>query len=182
MEKVAAPVTAYGNLVLKFYNMFTRHNAIAGLLNGYRTYRSLGMSHEEAIAKTELFEAVVNKSGGRADRQASPFKGNSVVGHLFYGLSGYTTGWMSQLINYYRHGYKSQDYAGFKNNPQARKNAQRALQIQIIAQLAMAGIMGFPFVGALITLLEAATGEDIRGQLYEKLEEATGDPLLAGLS
>jgi hypothetical protein len=179
MQAVGSPVSAYANIGLKFYGLFTRHNAIMGLLNGYRSYRKLGLSHEEAIEKTGLFETIVNKSGGKADRQAFPFKNNAVLGHLFYGLQGYTTGWISQLATYYRHGYKSDGYVGFKNNPEAIKRARNAFKTMLIAQFAAAGAMGMPLVGAMTTLLEEITGEDIKGEMYEALDQVTNDPLLS---
>lgn len=178
-EMALSPATAYANWSLKFYNLFTRHNAIMGLVGGYRAYRQAGFSHAEAKEKVRLYEVVVNKSGGRADRQAAPFKGNAVLGHLFYGLQGYTTGWFSQALTYARHGYNSKDYIGFKDNPVAAKNARSALHTMLGAQLAASGLIGLPFVGALMTLWEEMMGEDVRGKLYENLEEVTGDPLLA---
>lgn len=178
-ELALSPATAYANWSLKFYNLFTRHNAIMGLVGGYRAYRQAGYSHAEAKEKVRLYEVVVNKSGGRADRQAAPFKGNAVLGHLFYGLQGYTTGWFSQALTYARHGYNSKDYIGFKDNPVAAKNARSALHTMLGAQLAASGLIGLPFVGALMTLWEEMMGEDVRGKLYENLEEVTGDPLLA---
>jgi len=178
-ELVMSPATAYANWSLKFYNLFTRHNAIMGLVGGYRAYRQAGFSHADAKEKVRLYEVVVNKSGGRADRQAAPFKGNAVLGHLFYGLQGYTTGWFSQALTYARHGYNSKDYAGFKDNPVAAKNARAALHTMLGAQLAASGIIGLPFVGAMMALAEDLFGEDIRGEMYENLETVTGDPLLA---
>lgn len=178
-ELAMSPATAYANWSLKFYNLFTRHNAIMGLLGGYRAYRQAGFSHADAKEKVRLYEVVVNKSGGRADRQAAPFKGNAVLGHLFYGLQGYTTGWFSQALTYARHGYNSKDYIGFKDNPVAAKNARSALHTMLGAQLAASGIIGLPFVGAMMALAEDMFGEDIRGEMYENLEAVTGDPLLA---
>lgn len=179
MNAIASPASAYANWGLKFYGLFTRHNAIMGLLNGYRAYRKMGVSHEEAVQKVGLFEAVVNKSGGKADRQAFPFKNNAVLGHLFYGLQGYTTGWISQLATYYRHGYKSDGYEGFKGKPEAVKKARAAFKTMLLAQLGAAGVMGMPFAGAIVTLLEELTGDDIRGEMYEALDAVTGDPLLS---
>jgi hypothetical protein len=71
-ELAMSPATAYGNWALKFYNLFTRHNAVMGLVGGYRAYRQAGLSHAEAKEIVRLYEVVVNKSGGRADRQALP--------------------------------------------------------------------------------------------------------------
>ncbi len=179
LDAVKNPATSYANWALKFYGLFTRHNAIMGLLNGYRAYRSLGVKHEDAMEKVGLFETVVNKSGGKADRQVLPFKNNAVLGHLFYGLQGYTTGWVSQLATYFRHGYRAENYEGFKGNPAAIKNARDAFKTMLLAQLGAAGVMGMPFVGAITTLLEELTGDDIRGKMYEALDSVTNDPLLS---
>ncbi len=176
-ELIATPANMLGNAGLKLYSKFTQHNTISALLTGYRAARKQGMNHEEAIESTKQFERVVNKTGGKASRQAGPFEGKGYLGHLFYALQGYTTGWLGQLTRYYRHGFKSGDYPQLK--PAQIENARKAFRQMLVSQVGMAGIMGMPFFAAGLALMEDLTGEDLRGKLYQAVDEATGDPLIA---
>lgn len=180
VELAAAPFNAIANTSLKFYSLFTQHNAISALITGYRAARKLGMNHEEAIARAGLFDTTVNKSGGKANRQASAFKGDGLLGHIFYSLQGYSTGWFGQLAMYYQQGFDKQSYP--KLSAAERNNAKAAFRNMLVAQVGMAGLMGLPFMGAGMALLEELTGEDLRSKLYEFVDEATGDPIIANMA
>lgn len=179
-ELVAAPFNALSNGSLKFYSLFTQHNAISALITGYRAAKKLGMTHEEAIARAGLFDTTVNKSGGKANRQASAFKGDGLLGHIFYSLQGYSTGWFGQLAMYHQQGFSKDSYP--KLSAAERNNAKAAFRNMLVAQVGMAGLMGLPFMGAGIALLEELTGEDLRSKLYGIVDEATGDPIIANMA
>ena len=179
-ELAAAPFNALANGSLKFYSLFTQHNAISALITGYRAARKLGMGHEEAIARAGLFDTTVNKSGGKANRQASAFKGDGLLGHVFYSLQGYSTGWFGQLAMYYQQGFSKDSYPRLSAGE--RNNAKAAFRNMLVAQVGMAGLMGLPFMGAGMALLEELTGEDLRSKLYGIVDEATGDPIIASMA
>lgn len=179
-ELIKSPASMAANIGLGLYSKFTQHNTISALLTGYRAARKRGLGHAEAVEQTKMFERVVNKTGGKAARQAAPFKGNGIAGHLFYALQGYTTGWLGQLATYYRHGYKGKDYPMLSQAERA--NARKAFRSMLTAQVGMAGMLGFPFFGAALSLMEEFLGEDLHGPLAEAVDEATGDPVIAQIA
>lgn len=176
-ELFASPFNWLGNTGLGLYSKFTQHNQISALLTGYRAARKNGMTHEQAVQEARIFNRVVNKTGGKASRQATPFANNGVIGHLVLGLQGYVTGWFGQLATYYRHGFKSKDYPNLSSKDITQ--AKKAFKTMIIAQLAASGFMGMPFMAAGLKLFEEMTGEDIKGELYRALDEATNDPIIS---
>jgi short subunit dehydrogenase-like uncharacterized protein len=175
---VTKPIHWYAQTSMKVYGMFTRHNELTGLLMGHKVAKQQGLKGADAIEFALNFSTVVNKSGGRAGRQATPYSGNKLVGHLFFALQGYVTGWFSQMARYYMHGYK--DHAGVM--PVNKQAAQKAFKTMLLAQFAAAGALGMPFMGTLLTLLEKFTDEDIKGQMFQALDEVTGDPLISNLA
>jgi hypothetical protein len=177
-DYVTKPLNWYANKSMNLYGKFTQHNAMTALLMGYKSARKRGMSPDQAVEEALNFEWTVNKSGGRADRQAGPWGGNKLLGHLFYSLQGYTMGWMGQLGRYISHGYLDTPGVTQKN----KVAAQKALKTMVAAQLAGAGILGFPFVGAMIALLEKTTDMDIKGRMFEALTEVSGDPAIAAMA
>jgi len=177
-DYVTKPLNWYANKSMNLYGKFTQHNAMTALLMGYKSAKKRGMSPDQAVEEALNFEWTVNKSGGRADRQAGPWGGNKMLGHLFYSLQGYTMGWMGQLGRYISHGYLDTPGVTQKN----KVAAQKALKTMVAAQLAGAGILGFPFVGAMIALLEKTTDMDIKGRMFEALTEVSGDPAIAAMA
>lgn len=175
---VTKPIHWYAQSSMKLYGMFTRHNELTGLLMGHKVAKKQGLKGADAIEFALNFSTVVNKSGGRAGRQATPYSGNKLVGHLFFALQGYVTGWFSQMARYYMHGYK--DHPGVM--PVNKVAAQKAFKTMLLAQFAAAGALGMPFAGTLLTLLEKFTDEDIKGQMFQALDEVTGDPLISDLA
>lgn len=175
-EIIASPFTMYANAAMNFYSNFTRHNGVVTMVAAYRKFRKDGLNHEEAMQKAELFDLTVNNSGGRLERPEM-FGKLGGAGHLPYGLTSYTRGRFSQLATYYRHGFDAKQFEG-KLSPSEIKNAKKAFQTMILAQLGAAGILGMPFVGAGIALMEDLLDEDIKGKMINALDEVTNDPLL----
>lgn len=175
-EIISSPFTMYANAAMNFYSNFTRHNGVVTMVASYRKFRKDGLSHEEAMQNAELFDLTVNNSGGRLERPEM-FGKIGGAGHLPYGLTSYTRGRFSQLATYYRHGFDAKQFEG-KLSPVEIKNAKKAFQTMILAQLGAAGILGMPFVGAGIALMEDLLDEDIKGKMINALDEVTNDPLL----
>ena len=65
-----------------------------------------------------------------------------------------------------------------KLSPAEIANAKKAFQTMILAQVGAAGLLGLPFVGAGIALMEELLGEDIKGKMINAINEVTGDPSL----
>lgn len=169
------PLNMYSNAAMGLYSVFTQHNNLVGLLTGYRLAKKKGLSHDEAVKSAALFELTANNSGGRTERPVYFGKLGS-AGYMVYALSSYVRGRFTDLARYYRHGF---DKVNFPELDQSdRRAARQAFASMIAGQLAAAGILGFPFVGAGIALMEDLTGDEIKGQGLKALNEMTDDPLL----
>jgi hypothetical protein len=176
-DAVTRPFHTYADAAMGFYSNFTQHNGVVTLITSYRKFRKQGLSHEEAMQKAELFDLTVNNSGGRLERSELYGKLGS-TGPLVLGLSSYTRGRFSQLATFYRHGFNSKQFEGKLSNAEIA-NAKKAFQTMILAQVGAAGLLGLPFVGAGIALMEELLGEDIKGKMLTALDEVTNDPTLS---
>ena len=161
---------------MDIYSQFTMHNSVVTLLAAYRNARKHGEDPVKATRSAELFDLTANNSGGRLER-SEMFGKLGAAGHVVFSLSSFLRGRFSQAAIYYRHGF---DAESFKNKltPAQIKDAKRAFQYSVLAQLGAAGLLGLPFVGAGIALMEDMLDEDIKGKMFNALDEFTGDPLL----
>jgi hypothetical protein len=173
-EIVAKPFNMYTKGAMTFYSQFPMHNAVVAIVSSYRQAREQGFSPKEAIAKAELFDLSVNNSSGRLERPEM-FNKLGGAGHLVYQLSSYVRGRFADLATFYRHGWSDDQYG---LTPKEKANAKKAFQTMVLAQVGAAGLLGMPFVGAGIALMEELLGEDIKGRMYEALDEVTNDPSL----
>jgi len=178
LDIATKPFHWWARTSMGLYGKFTQHNELMGLLMGYESAKARGMKGMEAIEEALNFSTSVNKSGGISGRQVAPWGGSKMIGHIFYALQGYTTGWFSQLGRYYLHGYK--DHPGV--TPKNKQDAKKAFKTMLLTQFASAGILGMPFMGAMLRLLEDFTGEDIRGKMFEALNEVTNDPNITDMA
>lgn len=169
------PLNMYSNAAMGLYSVFTQHNNLVGLLTGYRLAKKKGLSHEEAVKSAALFELTANNSGGRMERPVY-FNKLGSAGYMVYALSSYVRGRFTDLARYYRHGFDKVNFPELDQND--RRAARQAFASMIAGQLAAAGILGFPFVGPGIALMEDLTGDEIKGNGLIALNAMTDDPLL----
>lgn len=174
IDFIKKPFNMYVKGSMTFYSQFPMHNAVVAIVSSYRQAREQGFSPKDAIAKAELFDLSVNNSSGRLERPEM-FNKLGGAGHLVYQLSSYVRGRFADLATFYRHGWSDDQYG---LTPKEKKDARKAFQTMILAQVGAAGLLGMPFVGAGIALMEELLGEDIKGRMYEALDEVTNDPSL----
>jgi len=177
-EALAAPVHKYEQSVMGLYSNFTQHNGLLALIPAYRQGRANGLTHEQAKLEAARFDLATNNSGGRLERPEM-FGQLGSAGHVVYALSSYVRGRFAQLATYYKHGW-SEHFAGEEASltPAQRANARAAFKNMILAQLGAAGILGLPFVGAGIALMEEMLDEDLKGKMLKSLDDLLGDPVL----
>lgn len=177
-EAIAAPVHKYEQTVMGLYSNFTQHNGLMALIPAYQQGRANGMTHEQAKLEAARFDLAVNNSGGKLERPEM-FGEMGLAGHAVYALSSYVRGRFAQLATYYKHGW-SEHFSGEAASltPAQRANAKKAFQSMILMQLGFAGVLGLPFVGAGIALMEEMLDEDLKGKMLEGMNEALGDPIL----
>lgn len=177
-EALAAPVHKYEQSVMGLYSNFTQHNGLLALIPAYRQGRANGLTHEAAKLEAARFDLATNNSGGRLERPEM-FGKLGDAGHVVYALSSYVRGRFAQLATYYKHGW-SEHFKGEEASltPKQRQDAKAAFKNMILAQVGAAGILGLPFVGAGIALMEEMLDEDLKGKMLKGLEDALGDPVL----
>jgi hypothetical protein len=177
-EALAAPVHKYEQSVMGLYSNFTQHNGLLALIPAYRQGRANGLTHEQAKLEAARFDLATNNSGGRLERPEM-FGKLGDAGHVVYALSSYVRGRFAQLATYYKHGW-SEHFKGEEASltPKQRQDAKAAFKNMILAQVGAAGILGLPFVGAGIALMEEMLDEDLKGKMLKGLEDALGDPVL----
>jgi len=177
-EKSKNPLVRWGitpamNLArnsLKLYQQFTQYNARVALIAGYNKAKADGLDHKAAIESALEFARVVTYSGGKANRPVAMFEGTGAfrgLGQAMYSLQGYNFGVLSMMRRYGETAFNRTQYPDM--TPTDRKNARKALTAMVAAQFASAGLVGLPFVGSAMALLEKYTGLEIEKEARESL-------------
>jgi len=177
-EKSKNPLARWGitpamNLArnsLKLYQQFTQYNARVALIAGYNKAKADGLDHKAAMESALEFARVVTYSGGKANRPVAMFEGTGAfrgLGQAMYSLQGYNFGVLSMMRRYGETAFNKTQYPDM--TPTDRKNARKALTAMVIAQFASAGLVGLPFVGSAMALLEKYTGLEIEKEAREGL-------------
>lgn len=160
-QKAYSPVKMFAGFSLKIYQQFTEFNARVSLLTGYRLGKEKGLGHAEAREFAADFSRRVTFSGGKANRPELLFGGEGdfrTAGQAAYSLNGYTFGVLSMARRYAMTGYSKRQ---FPNMTEAdRKQARAALRTLVTTQFAGAGLLGMPFVGAAMALVEEYSDEE----------------------
>lgn len=166
------PVRNWAKLMLKSYQMFTEHNARVALILGYELGISKGMSKKDAINYAGQFARTVTYSGGKANRPVAMFGGREqfrTVGQAMYSLQGYTFSTLGMMRRYAELAFSKNQYPGL--SPNDRAAAKRALFTMIATQFLGAGLVGLPFVAAIIKMYEEITGDELEREMFEGLTE-----------
>jgi len=164
------PAKNLARISLKIYQQFTQYNARVALIAGYNKAKADGLDHKAAIESALEFARVVTYSGGKANRPVAPFEGTGAfrgLGQAMYSLQGYNFGVLSMMRRYGETAFNKTQYPGM--TPTDRKNARKALTAMLSAQFASAGLVGLPFVGSAMALLEKYTGLEIEKEAREGL-------------
>jgi len=160
-QKAYSPVKMFAGFSLKIYQQFTEFNARVSLLTGYRLAKEKGLGHAEAREFAADFSRRVTFSGGKANRPELLFGGEGdfrTAGQVAYSLNGYTFGVLAMARRYAMTGYSKKQ---FPNMTEAdRKQARAALRTLVTTQFAGAGLLGMPFVGAAMALVEEYSDEE----------------------
>jgi len=176
VKKAFSPIKAFANTSLKLYQQFTEFNARTALLLGYQMGKKKGMTHVEAREHAAEFARRVTFSGGKANRPEMLFSNEGsfrTAGQAAYSLQGYTFGVLSMMWRYAQTGYNKKQ---FPNMSEAeRAHARKALKTMVATQFAGAGLLGMPFVGPAMAMVEefsdAEPFMDIRLALAELFNE-----------
>ena len=166
------PVRQWAKAMLKSYQQFTEFNARTALIVGYEVGLSKGMNKQQAIQYAGQFSRVVTYSGGKANRPVALFGGRDqfrTVGQAMYSLQGYTFSTLGMMRRYAETAFAGRNYPGI--TPAERTAAKKALLTMIATQFVGAGLVGLPFVAAIMRLFEEITGEELEKEMLEGLSE-----------
>lgn len=165
-EKATSPLRALASMTLKAYATTEHFNVRTAFIAGIRLAKQKGMTANEAYDFAKDIVRSATYQGGRAGRPVAPFEGqHKLVGHLAYGLQTYNLGWLGQLAT------NVSRWRDSGLSPVERSSARKAAMTQLGLQLAAAGALGMPFVGAGLALLEKVLGVDLKGRLYQGLSQ-----------
>lgn len=169
-DRAKSTVSDFANLSLKAFAATDHFNTRTALLAGFRLARTeMGQNYgrNKAFEYAKDFLRTSTYQGGKANRPVIPFEGDyKVLGHMAYSLSRYTLGWLNQLSRYVSH-WKGSEYLGL--SPEQRANARNGAVAMLGTKFAAAGVLGLPFVGIALKLLEKASGQDLQGKLWSQL-------------
>jgi hypothetical protein len=167
-EKAKSAISNFANFSMKAFAASEQFNKRIALLLGYRAAKEkLGANapKEDLYNSARDFMYATTYAGGRANRPL--LQGDTgVFGAAAYSLSGYTMGWLNQVARYLQH-WKGAEYLNLR--PEERTQAKKAALSMLGIQVGAAGVMGLPFAGAMLKVMEKLTGENLEGQIYQKL-------------
>jgi hypothetical protein len=128
-------------------------NQRVALVAGYKTYRELGQTHDEAVQSSFGLNQAVNYGGGRAGRPIGLYSGRDQFSRgaamLASNMQNYNLGVIGQLARYLQAGYFRPDGITPAEVYASRKAATQMLG----TQLAAAGLLGLPFASGMLAVL-----------------------------
>lgn len=128
-------------------------NQRVALVAGYKTYREMGQTHDEAVQSSFGLNQAVNYGGGRAGRPVGLYSGRDTFSRgaamLASNMQNYNLGVIGQLSRYLQAGYFRPEGVTPAEVYASRKAATQMLG----TQLAAAGLLGLPFVSGMLAVL-----------------------------
>jgi len=186
--KISKMLNAYADFSMHLYSFFPRHNNFVGHIMGYEsamkrinpdtvTATSPGrkFTHDEAVEEAIKFNRATMLTGGRAGRQADPYK-NKTVGQVMMSLQSYSTAWLTGFVGYLDQAYSKERYPNL--SAAERTSAKNAAKGLLGTSIFFSGLVGAPFAGAMMKLVSELLGEDIEAEARKNLIEITKEPAL----
>ena len=189
-DAALAPAKIFGDISASVYSSFTHYNARLSLLTGFRMARKRNPElkpnnpahFEKLFDEAQRFSNVTTFSTGRAGRPQALFSGGDsktwrTVGQGLYSLQSYTGGMLSMMARYAQHGYGKNK---FDLTPDQRKAAKSAFKQMSMTMMAAGGVVGMPFVGTIMALIEKNSDLEVNKGLREFITGMFGDDEEAG--
>lgn len=171
LTKAHAGMQALFRGASRVHNKFTAFSSGVAHLAAYRSFRGQGMEHVVAMRKARELATVGMFTAGRAGRPAGIHDVGAAkpLATMMMSLQSFTLNSIFTLGNYYK---RATD--GSLPNAE-RAAAAKALAGSSLAQIALAGVIGLPFVGPAMRMVEKMTGWDMEEELV-KLGQDADDP------
>lgn len=176
------PLALYEKLATTFYSKFPAFNARMALLTAFDHFRRQGMEFEEAFANAERINNIANFAGGRAARSVGLYGLEGEVGRTASmavgSLQSYTLGMISMMGRFISQGFGDLSKG---LTPGDRRSARKAAIVMFGTQLAAAGALGLPGIGAGIAVLEQIFPDlELNKLIRENLAKIGGDDQALG--
>lgn len=176
---------AYNSFVNSGFWLFRtgeRFNNEVTLVAVFDYWREQGLTREDAYRKAQLANHSINDVGGRANRPVGVFNNSSPITRglamLATSLQGYTLGTLGQTFRYLKQGWGSDPRLTPGQKYAARKSAMTMLGTQV----ALAGVLGIPFVNSILSLIEEEFPEvELNKNLRQSVQAVTNDSSLTNI-
>lgn len=179
----------YLRLTRQLFSWQSHNNNLFSYIASFKTARDQGNSVEQAHDFASRTVNTVLPQGGRGSRPivfSKLGKAQSIAG-VMYSLQSYTTSLLSMHARLAADSLGQSGLSGVQLS-----NARKALAIAVVSQVGLAGVLGLPFVGATLALLqnvfpELKASETLRGAFHslggddKAMGDAIADSALKGL-
>lgn len=171
-SKLVSPLKMFADTTLKLYSQFTEFNARTALLVGYRRALADGHNHAKATELAIEYHDTVTLAGGKPNRPEAIFGGEEhfrTAGQAAYSLNGYTFGMLGMNYRYANEAFSKKSHPNLTKAE--RTKARKALMTLTMHQFIGAGLLGMPFIGAAMAMLEQFSDAELNKGLREGLAE-----------
>jgi hypothetical protein len=160
-----------------FYGVTQKANSLAALISAYRWAKKSGMTTNAAgdfaidTVRTSMF------GGGLANRPAATYgigKAQGVVGAVL-ALQNYMFNTVSMMARLFSDGIGRSPWL----SAEQRKQARKSLGLMLGTQVAFGGVLGLPFVGGLMAVVEQLFPEsELKKNLRDSIFSTFEDPAI----
>lgn len=173
-KAILSPINAFTSLSHKMLGASEHFGQQISALTGFRMARErMGQNYTRQVAADEAIDFLrgTTQIVGKAGRPLAQSQ-MGTIGNMAYLLSSYVRGWMNQTVKYVAH-WRGADTLDL--TPEQRSASRKAALSMLGLQLGSAGVLGLPFVGAGLKILELASGKALTSNIYTALGQILDD-------
>lgn len=168
ITKAKSAIADTANFSLKAFTAAEHYNKRTALLIGHMIAKEkMGTDYNQADAHLMAAQFMRQSTFAVGKANRTVMHGDTgPIGAAAYGLSSYTLGSLFQLARYVKQ-WRGNEYLGL--TPAERSAAGKAALTSLGMKFAAAGVLGMPFVGIALKLVEKLTDKDIEANLWEDM-------------
>ena len=170
----------------KFHKRFTDYGMESAFMAAFDHFRTKGQNVEDAYRSALEFSATSMASAGKSGRAVGIWSADKLkpVSAIVTTLQTYAFNQIGAMKNYFEEALKGLKFGTMRQqlNEVQRKQALKALGLQTSLLASQAGLLGLPFVGAALTMIDKLFGVNSREWLADQLTDddpEDANPLLA---
>jgi hypothetical protein len=154
-QKTGSMLHRVNDLAMIGYRAVEAVNTKSAMISAFDHYRSKtggSLSRDEAYRKAEEFNEAVNDVGGKANRPVLMFSTMPRSAALImHSMQSFNIGTVGQIVKFLKEGAP-----GGNLTPAEKWNARKATAQLFAVQAGLAGVLGVPFAGSAVTILNGA--------------------------